>query len=88
MTDQSIEDKLRAYLRPGDVISHTVCMEILKEHRFERWDGRWIVGKPTQATAKLTEHGMMARAYDIAPGNVTHINRESVRWIDFTAVRP
>lgn len=83
-----MEHELRAYLRPGDIISHTRCMEVLEEHRFDGWDGHWITGRPTQATARLSRHGTMARANDIAPGNVTHINRESVRWIDFTAVRP
>lgn len=62
-------------LREGDLLTHTVCMGSMQEHYFVRWDGNWIVGRPTRLTALLT--GTRTQVDDIAASNITHVNRDA-----------
>ena len=75
-------DRLRPLLIPGVVITHTRCLGIVEEHTFVRLDNdRWICGHPTRDTALI--RGSHHFVTDIAPGSVTHINREPVAlWLD------
>lgn len=70
--------------RPGDIITHTRCMGLVEEHRFTGLDGPWMCGRATTDTARLAAwgsdraHGARGWTNDIAPTNVTHINRVPV----------
>ena len=59
----------------GDLLTHTRCMGSIEEHLFTGFDGEWICGKATKETIK---YGGSKTTNDIAPANVTHINRELV----------
>lgn len=73
---------VKKHLRPGDLITHTVCMGELQEHVFTGYDGNWLCGKPTKLTVK---YGTCVNKYtnDISPDNITHINRQPVECLDF-----
>ena len=70
--------------RPGDILTHTRCMGLVEEHRFTGFDGPWMCGRATTDTARLAvlgserAHGARGWTNDIAPANVTHINRVPV----------
>lgn len=70
--------------RPGDILTHTRCMGLVEEHRFTGFDGPWMCGQATSDTARLAvlgserAHGARGWTNDIAPTNVTHINRVPV----------
>ena len=75
------------HLRPGDVITHTVCLGLVEEHIFTRLDGRWLCGAATKDTRAMEKrgHGSTGTRNDISPQNVTHINRIPVSVMEFIA---
>lgn len=73
----SIESEMRYRLKIGDTITHTRCLGLIEEHIFTGWDGHWICGRATKCTLRLSP-GIARKTNDIAPGNITHINREPV----------
>ena len=73
---------VKKHLQVGDLITHECCLGAISEHLFTRWDGFWICGKPTKDTMKYSGCKNL-EINDIAPLNVTHINRELVENIDF-----
>lgn len=81
---------VRRVVKPGDVLTHTGCMGCLFEHEFLGWDGTWMRGRPTRDTHRFEKkqggrHAHYNEADDIAPANVTHINRVPVEAVDFLA---
>ncbi|KIZ47384.1 MULTISPECIES: hypothetical protein [Rhodopseudomonas] len=88
-TEHSDEDKAHIalvdrYLRPGDLLTYTVCMGRLREAIYEYREGYWIIGKPTRETRDA--EGWKGREFsdhleDISPRHVTHINRDPVEAI-------
>jgi hypothetical protein len=75
---------VKKHVKVGDILTHTMCMGIISEHYFTRYDGNWLCGNPTSDTAKLA--GPKFEEYevnDIAPINVTHINRVPVAAVEF-----
>jgi hypothetical protein len=71
------------YLQPGDLLTHTRCMDALSEHRFVRWtdDGLWLIGNATYDTVRYGNE-VSRKADDISPYNVTHVNRCHIDTID------
>lgn len=73
---------------PGDILTHTRCMQLVEEHRFTGMDGQWMCGQATADTRRLAAvvdrkaHGSRGYANDIHPINVTHINRIPVAVIE------
>lgn len=67
---------LKAALKPGDYVMHKRCLGYVEEHIFTGWDGPWICGKATGDTQRV--NGTDRSANDIAPSNVTHINRRPI----------
>lgn len=77
------EALVRKLVKPGDTLTHTRCMGIIEEHIYTGSDGRWLCGRPTRDTLRLG--GSKWAANDIAPCNVTHINRTPVECVAFLA---
>ncbi|MBL4768107.1 MAG: hypothetical protein JKY94_10395 [Rhodobacteraceae bacterium] len=76
------------YLKPGDLITHTVCCRILEEHYFVGVDGHCIVGKPSHDTmlqkeAELEYSPEELITNDILFSCVTHINRCPIDALEF-----
>lgn len=74
------EQVLRKFLRVGDTLTHTRCMGCIEEHLYTRNDGSWLCGTPTKDTIRLG--GSKHEANDIAPGNVTHLNRTPIECLE------
>lgn len=74
-------ETVKKYLKKGDLITHTRCMNILEEHIFTGYDGHWLCGKPTKMTKKYSE---FSERYtdDISPLHVSHINRQFVDYLE------
>lgn len=81
LTRADYEAKVRSLLRVGDTLTHTRCMGCLEEHIYTGNDGHWLCGKPTQDTLRLG--GSNHEVNDIAPANVTHINRTPVEVCEY-----
>lgn len=79
------EALVRELVKPGDTLTHTRCMGTIEEHVYTGNDGHWLCGKPTRDTVRLG--GSKYEANDIAPSNVTHINRTPVEVVEFLASR-
>jgi predicted alpha/beta-hydrolase family hydrolase len=78
------------HLQPGVIISHTVCMGGLTEHVYTGMEGMWLCGYPTTDTfnfGKMDERRRSHWTNDIAPANVTHINRIAVGTLDLVDPR-
>lgn len=83
--EEARSEIIRRHLKQGVVITHTRCMGCIEEHEFSGWDGPWICGVPTKDTFKLS--GSKGRrsdhsTNDIAPANVTHIDRVPIEALD------
>jgi hypothetical protein len=73
------------HLRPGVVLTHTRCMGCIEEHVYTGVDGIWLCGYPTRDTFAMDGGEGRRKANtvnDIAPSNVTHINRIPVGALD------
>lgn len=76
------KDKLvRRLLKPGDTITHVVCLGVVQEHIFTSEEGVWLCGDPTRDTKRLDFTA--GKVYDIHPSSVTHINRVPVESYEF-----
>ena len=72
---------VKSIVKEGDLLTHTRCLDSIEEHIFARYDGNWMCGQPTKLTKKYGGSHMFAN--DIAPLNVTHINRQTPGVINF-----
>lgn len=72
---------LRRHLKIGDLLTHTRCMGSLEEHVFTGWNGHWLCGRRTAETKKYSKFSSKL-VDDIAPMNVTHVNRDNVLSLD------
>lgn len=82
---------VKRFVKIGDVLTHSGCCGIISEHEFTGWDGAWMCGRPTPDTFRFNKmegrRGEICNsADDIAPDNVTHINRVPVSEVKFLAV--
>lgn len=82
--DLTHEQIIERFLKPGDTLTHTVCMGGIEEHIFTHRDGRGLCGVPTADTMRI--EGMEDDpadndVNDISPANVTHINRTAVECV-------
>lgn len=75
------------FVRIGDTLTHTQCLGAIEEHIFTGFDGKWLCGRPTADTRRIEKERYGSRCSqwrnDIAPLNVTHINRERVDVLPF-----
>ncbi|MDP9412686.1 MAG: hypothetical protein M3Q08_01035 [Pseudomonadota bacterium] len=77
---------LEPHLEEGVTLTHTRCMGLVEEHIFTGMNGRWLCGFPTSDTLRLSATGNYdGAANDIAPANVTHINRVPVESLALLA---
>lgn len=76
-------DFVKRIAQPGDVLTYTGCMGELREIVFKEMDGGWMAGIPTSDTVKINNLKRREWINDVAPGAVTHINRQNVEWIPF-----
>lgn len=81
MNKEQYEKTVRKFLRVGDTITHSRCMGCLEEHIYTGDEGRWLCGTPTKDTIRLG--GSRYAVNDIAPCNVSHINRTPVDVCEF-----
>lgn len=87
-------DLLQPFLEQGVTVSHTVCMGILKEHvliDIEQFGPGeigmvWLVGYPTGDTMRI-DGDAFAMCDDIAPLNVTHVNRVPIDCLEVIGKR-
>lgn len=76
------------HLKPGDIITHKRCMNVIQEHVFIEWhqsDGM-ITARPTADTSLL--EGTWQEVSDIHPQNITHINRCPIEALSVQAAAP
>lgn len=75
------EALVRRLIKRGDTLTHTRCIGCIEEHVYTGADGHWLCGTPTVDTLRLG--GSSFPVNDIAPVNVTHINRVPVEAVEF-----
>lgn len=85
-------DIVKRVVKVGDVLTHSGCGGCIFEHEFMGWSGAWMRGRPTRDTFRFEKmdgqrEEKCHEADDIAPGNVTHINRVPVDVVEFLATK-
>lgn len=84
---KELAELVLSLVQPGDTLTHTRCMGCLEEHIFLglALSGTALRGRPTADTRRLEPGSVGLEVEDIAPVNVTHINRVPVEAVHLLA---